>query len=302
VVLCASGTRATTAQGILADAHMDCSVLEGGMGAWGHVYDVVDGSFGDVTVTQVRRRGKGCLSYVVSDQSRAVVLDPSTEIDRYLTIAHSVGVPITHVLDTHLHADHVSGARLLAAKSGAELLLNPADGFAFEFTPIVDGLRIEVGDTHLAVSAVTAPGHTEGSTVYRLGESAVFTGDTLFLESVGRPDLADQAEMFAHELFQSLHRHILTLSDDVTVFPAHFSQTVIVQGGEFLCGWLGDLRRRLPVLALSEDDFVAWAVSRATDRPDNYRDIVQFNAGRTRRPLAELLELESGPNRCAIAS
>jgi glyoxylase-like metal-dependent hydrolase (beta-lactamase superfamily II)/rhodanese-related sulfurtransferase len=302
VVLCASGTRALQAQEILAGAHIPSSVLAGGMGSWGHVYDVVEGTFDDVNVAQVRRRGKGCLSYVVSDDTRAVVIDPSTETGRYREIADAHGVPITHVLDTHLHADHVSGARMLARDTGAELLLNPADGFAYEFTPIEHGLHISLGATHLAVSAVSAPGHTEGSTVYRLANAAVFTGDTLFLESVGRPDLADQAEPFAHALYQSLHHHVLSLPDDVLVFPAHFSQTVNVRGGEFLTARLGDLRTSLPALALSEDDFVAWAVDRATDRPDNYREIVQFNAGRTNRPLSELLVLESGPNRCAIAS
>jgi glyoxylase-like metal-dependent hydrolase (beta-lactamase superfamily II)/rhodanese-related sulfurtransferase len=302
VVLCASGARASQAQELLANNGRPSSVLAGGMGSWGHVYDSVAGVFDDVTVTQVRRRGKGCLSYVLSDGARAVVLDPSTEIDRYRALADAHGVPLTHVLDTHLHADHVSGARLLAAATGAELLLNPADGFSYDFTPIEHGLRIELGATHLAVSAVSAPGHTEGSTVYRLGDAAVFTGDTLFLESVGRPDLADQAEPFAHALYQSLHTHVLTLSDDILVFPAHFSQTVTVHGGEFLCARLGELRATLPALALSEAEFVAWAVARATDRPDNYREIVRFNAGRTQRPLSDVLELESGPNRCAIAS
>ena len=302
VVTCASGPRAVRAQEVLARHGRASSVLAGGMGAWGNVYDAVDGVLGDVSVTQVRRRGKGCLSYVLCGGGRAVVIDPSLETGRYVDVARSHGVAITHVLDTHLHADHVSGARDLVAATGATLLLNPTDGFAYDFTPITDGLVIDLGDAHLAVSAVSAPGHTEGSTIYRLGEVAVFTGDTLFLESVGRPDLADQAEAYAHALYQSLHRHVLPLPDDDLVFPAHFSPSVTVRGGEFLCARLGDLRTTLPALALTEEEFVSWAVGRATDRPGNYREIVQFNAGRSTKDVDEMRTLEIGPNRCAIAS
>ena len=302
VTVCAVGLRAAKGAEILASAGLHVKVLSGGMESWGRAYEEVEARLGDATVVQIRRRGKGCLSYVIASGASAVVIDPSTDVDRYLQVAKRHGVEISHVLDTHLHADHLSGARELVSRCGAQLLLNPADPFSYEFTAISDHLRIEISDnTHLTVSAVTTPGHTEGSTVYELGDVALFTGDTLFLESVGRPDLADHAEEFAHALYRSLHEVVLTLSDDLLIFPAHYGESVEVRFGELVTRRLGELRRTLPALAYDETKFVQWAVARVTDRPPNYKEIVRFNAGHSPLSLIELEQLELGPNRCAIA-
>jgi glyoxylase-like metal-dependent hydrolase (beta-lactamase superfamily II) len=277
-------------------------VLEGGMGAWASTYDTVSAVMGGATVVQFRRRGKGCLSYVIGAGTRAIVIDPSLNIQHYIDVASQHGWTITDVLDTHLHADHISGARQLVAATGATLRLSPSDPFTYEFTPLADGNEIALADgVNLTVSAVAVPGHTEGSTLYQLGDQAIFTGDTLFLESVGRPDLADQAEEFAHNLYRSLHERILPLRDDVMVFPSHYGDAVEVHAGAFVAKPLGELRATLPALALSEADFVAWAIAHVKDRPPNYQKIVLVNAGH--EPLsADAAEMELGPNRCAIAS
>lgn len=136
--------------------------------------------------------------------------------------------------------------------------------------------------------------------MYQLGSFAIFTGDTLFLESVGRPDLAEQAESFAHYLYRSLHERVLALDDDIMVFPAHFGASVQVHAGEFVSRRLGELRKSLAVLELNEDAFVAWAIANVKDRPPNYQRIVRINSGQ--EPVnAEAAEIELGPNRCAIA-
>jgi glyoxylase-like metal-dependent hydrolase (beta-lactamase superfamily II) len=301
VLVCAKGTRAREGVELLAQQGIASRVLEGGMGAWGSTYDHVTDDFAGATVVQLRRRGKGCLSYVVGAGSRAVVIDPSRELRQYMDVARDYGWTITHVLDTHLHADHLSGARELAAATGAALWLNPADHFHFDFEPLADGKSIELKPgVDLRVSSVSVPGHTEGSTMYQLGEKAIFTGDTLFLESVGRPDLADQAEAFAHHLFKSLHERVLPLNDEITVFPAHFGPGVAVHAGQFVASALGTLRRSLAPLALDEHDFVDWAIANVKDRPGNYEQIVQINEGHV-QISSDAEELEMGPNRCAIA-
>jgi glyoxylase-like metal-dependent hydrolase (beta-lactamase superfamily II)/rhodanese-related sulfurtransferase len=301
VVICAKGARAQQGAELLAEQGRSSRVLEGGMGSWGSTYDLVESEFDGATIVQLRRRGKGCLSYVVGAGSRAVVIDPSRHLSKYEEVAHRHGWTITHVLDTHLHADHLSGARALASDAGAALWLNPADPFDFEFEPLVDGKFIELAPgIDLRVASVSVPGHTEGSTMYQLGEYAIFTGDTLFLESVGRPDLADQAEGYAHHLFHSLHERVLPLSDDVLVFPAHFGSGVEVRAHDFVACDLGSLRHKLPALELTEEEFVKWAMANVKDRPGNYRQIVGINAGQEQSGPQDA-ELELGPNRCAIA-
>jgi glyoxylase-like metal-dependent hydrolase (beta-lactamase superfamily II)/rhodanese-related sulfurtransferase len=301
VVICAKGARALRGAEILAEHGLASRVLDGGMGSWSSTYDHVSGEFAGATVVQVRRRGKGCLSYVIGAGERAVVIDPSLELHQYFDVANSHGWTITHVLDTHLHADHLSGARELAAAAGAALWLNPADPFRFDFEPLVDGKSIElVKGVDLRVSSVSVPGHTEGSTMYQLAEQAIFTGDTLFLESVGRPDLADEAVDYAHHLYHSLHERVLPLNDEITVFPAHFGQGVEVHSGEFVARKLGSLRNALPALALDESAFVDWAVANVKDRPGNYQQIVRINVGVDRFD-GDASDLEAGPNRCAIA-
>src|SRR5579863_4404243 len=279
VVICAMGNRARQGAEILARYDIASAVLEGGMNAWASTYDLVEGEFGGATVVQLRRRGKGCLSYVIGAGTNCVVIDPSLELEQYLSVAADHDWTVTHVLDTHLHADHLSGARDLVARTGAHLWLNPSDDFTFEFEPLSDGRGVALAPgVELTVSAVSVPGHTEGSTMYQLGHAAVFTGDTVFLESVGRPDLADQAEAFAHSLYRSVHERVLPMSDDIMVFPAHYGAVVEVKAHEF----------------------VAWALANVKDRPPNYQHIVLINAGRE-TVNDESRQLELGPNRCAVA-
>jgi glyoxylase-like metal-dependent hydrolase (beta-lactamase superfamily II) len=301
IVICAMGSRAAQGAEILARHGVASDVLEGGMHAWASTYDKVSGVFEGATVVQLRRRGKGCLSYVVGAGDNCVVIDPSLDVEQYRSVASEHGWTIANVLDTHLHADHISGARDLVGVTGASLWLNPSDPFTFAFEPLVDGLNFTLAPgIALTVSAVSVPGHTEGSTMYQLADAVVFTGDTLFLESVGRPDLAEQAESYAHSLYKSLHERILPLGDDIVVMPAHYGASVEVHSGRFVARPLGELRTSLPALMLDESEFLRWTLANVKDRPGNYKHIVSINAG-IEMNSTESSELELGPNRCAVA-
>jgi len=118
VLVCAKGLRARQGAEWLAEHGIASRVLDGGMASWSSTYDQVVGDLGGATVVQLRRRGKGCLSYLVGAGTRAAVIDPSLDLSHYLEIAEAKGWSITHVLDTHLHADHLSGARQLVAETG----------------------------------------------------------------------------------------------------------------------------------------------------------------------------------------
>lgn len=302
VTVCAVGSRATLAAERLGENGIDALVLDGGMQAWSRVYDEAELHLAGATVVQVRRRGKGCLSYVIGAGDRCVVIDPSVDLDEYTARCAVRGWTISHVLDTHLHADHLSGARALAAATGAELCLNPLDHFEFAHTDLADGGVVPIGqDAELRVTVLSTPGHTVGSTTFSLGEAAIFTGDVLFLESVGRPDLADEAESFAHSLYRSLHERIFTLSDDAYVLPAHAGGDVVIAAREPVTATLGALRGSLWQLTIGEEEFVDWAVSSVAARPGNYATIVAANrSGRGVDPAARA-DLEAGPNRCAVA-
>lgn len=299
VVMCAGGTRSALGAGQLHERGFDVLNLTGGIRAWASVYDEAIFEVGDVKIIQVRRRGKGCLSYIVGAGDEAFVVDPSLEIERYRSSAAERGWKITHVFDTHLHADHLSGARQLAALSGAELYLNPADTFDFPYTPITDGASYRLGEqVDVSVSLLSSPGHTMGSTLLFIGDVAVLSGDTIFVDGVGRPDLADRAEDFAHHLYASLHTKVLCNDDDLLVLPAHYGASVRVSPEVIVGANLGELRAALPELSLSEDEFVTWATSRATPRPPNYALVITANMGRGDSAL-DLAALEMGPNRCS---
>ena len=302
VTVCASGSRSSQAAEILSQSGRQAANLAGGMQAWSQTYDSVTLEFADLRVVQVRRRGKGCLSYVVGAGDRAFVIDPSVGTDVYLRLADEHGWIIERVFDTHLHADHLSGARTLAADTGASLHLNPADNFAFAFEPLADGDRFELPGGHgVAVVALHTPGHTRGSTVYVVSDRVALTGDTLFIESVGRPDLADKAKEFADDLYDSLHGSLLALPDELLVLPGHYGNEVVVRPDQPVGGLLGALRKDLAALSFDRATFIEWAASRSVERPPNYVKIVEANLGNVGHPLAALLALEEGPNRCAVA-
>lgn len=300
VTLCAAGARATTAAEFLASNGFKATVIEGGMGAWGQVYDTAEITRDELTIVQVRRRGKGCLSYLVGGEGKAFVIDPSLDIQVYIDIANKHNWQIEKIFDTHLHADHLSGARELAKSASAVLYLNPADSFNFDFEPLTDGEEFEVaGGHHFKVDTWYTPGHTNGSTVFEVSNLAVISGDTLFADGVGRPDLADKVREFASNLYDSLHKLITTLDDQVLVLPAHYSNSVKVEPQKVVGDTIGNLKTRLKPLSMTKEEFIDWAEEKITPRPPNYAEIIRVNMGRYDGELSEIRYLESGPNRCS---
>jgi glyoxylase-like metal-dependent hydrolase (beta-lactamase superfamily II)/rhodanese-related sulfurtransferase len=301
ILICARGGRAGQAAEMLRDLGLglDPEVLKDGMAGWAHAFDTASQTFGSVEVIQLRRRGKGCLAYLVASAGECVVIDPPMDLERVTEIAAQHHWRIVAVLDTHLHADHVSGASLLASLTGAEYLVNGADGGVRGTAVLSDGQEICFGESKLRV--MFTPGHTRGSTTYVLNDQALFTGDVLMVESVGRPDLADQAEAFAHQLYASLQA-LMQIRDDAVVFPAHYGTSVLAHFGEMIETTIGTLRATQPALADDEASFVAWACAAATPRPPSYQQIVALNMG-AQEPSAEAVgDLELGPNRCAVST
>ena len=231
----------------------------------------------------------GCASYVIGDEDAGVaaVVDPRLDIDEYLELARYVGVAIEHVLETHTHADHVSGHGRLAAATGATIHVHRLAGAEYDHEPFDDGWRLDLGD--LRVEALHTPGHRPEHTSFLLTDTsrgeepwAVLTGDTLFVGDVARPDLAIEREEGARGIFHSLHERLLGLPDDVEVWPAHLGGSMCGGPGMDMkvASTIGFERRHNDLLREADEDrFVERALAALGPQPPNFHRIVEINRG-----------------------
>jgi len=309
VVLCAKGGASEFVAGTLVDAGRDVVHLEEGMNGWARVLDRVEVTAydGPGTVYQYQRPSSGCLSYLVVSDGQAAVVDPLREFaDRYREDASALDATLVYALDTHVHADHVSGVRTLDDEGVRGVIPEPAAARGVTYDDFVetvaDGDVLTVGEA--TVEAVHTPGHTSGMTSYLVGDSLLATGDGLFTESVARPDLedgADGAEDAARTLYETLQERILSLPDDTIVAPAHFSDAATPADDGSYTATVGDLTERMDALSLDEDAFVELVLADMPPRPANYEDIIATNLGTNTVDDEEAFELELGPNNCAAS-
>ena len=229
----------------------------------------------------------GCAAYLLGcgTLGRCAVVDArADDVDGYPVFAASKGMRITHVIDTHVHADHRSGGPGLARKTGARYCLHESADVTHPFTALKHGDEIELGNTRLKV--IHTPGHSPDSlcllvTDLKRGTDPwfVLTGDTLFVGAVGRPDLPGRARENAAQLYASLHERLLTLPDDVEIFPGHFSGSVCGAG---LSGkpssTIAFERRWNPMLSLEREAFIA-ALADVPPKPAAMEQVLAFNRG-----------------------
>jgi hydroxyacylglutathione hydrolase len=250
---------------------------------------------------QITHDDLGCASYLIGDDDAGVaaVVDPKFEIGEYLELARYMGVSIEHILETHNHADHVSGHGRLAAATGATIHIHREATPAYDHEPFDDGWELELGS--LRVRALHTPGHRPEHTAFALIDTergdepwALLTGDSLFVNDVARPDLAIDKENGARGIFQSLHAKVLSLPPATEVWPGHL--------GGSMCGGPGMDMKISSTLAyerahndlLSEDDedrFVERALGGLGPQPPNFKAIVELNRGELVTRGAELLPL-----------
>jgi glyoxylase-like metal-dependent hydrolase (beta-lactamase superfamily II) len=301
VTVCAAGKTSQIAAEQLAERGLQVYSLEGGMKAWSLAWNTAEVPFKDasVRVIQVRRTGKGCLSYLIGSGEEASVIDASLDPQVYLDLAAERGWQVTHVLDTHIHADHLSRSRQLAEQSGAMLILPDQQRVTFPFTAICDGETLATQAMRL--TALRTPGHTPESTCYLLNGQVLFTGDTLFPTGVGRPDLdasQEETQARAEALYHSLHK-LLALSAETVVLPGHTSTPIPFDGIPIMTQ-LSEIDEQVGILHASRADFVRVLLSRLPTTPPNYHRIVMLNE-QGLLPEQPITELEAGANRCAVS-
>jgi glyoxylase-like metal-dependent hydrolase (beta-lactamase superfamily II) len=231
----------------------------------------------------------GCAGYLFGCGSKGVcaVVDPQEkDVDAYLAFAAEKAMKITHVFDTHVHADHRSGARTLAARTGARYCLHRSADVAFPFVPVDDGQVIELGNTIIRV--LHTPGHTPESislvvSDLRRGPEPWFvcTGDTLFVGAVGRPDLPGHEKENAAELHASVRDKLLALPDMLEVYPAHFAGSACGAGmsGKPM-STIAFEKHWNPLLKLGREEFVNQLAQAVPPKPAEMDSILRYNQGR----------------------
>jgi hydroxyacylglutathione hydrolase len=245
---------------------------------------------------QIIHEDLGCASYLVGDSGSglAAIVDPQWDIDPYLQLSRLHGVRIEHVLETHNHADHVSGHGRLAGATGATIHVSELAGAEYEHEPFGDGWTLELGEA-VTIEALHTPGHRPEHTSFLLRDPsrdgdpvAVLSGDSLFVGDVARPDLAVDPREGAADIFRSLHERLLALPDEVEVWPGHLGGSLCGSSGidHKTSSTIGFERRHNRALVFAEEaEFVEDAVSTLGDRPPNVEHIVSLNRG----PLVEAI-------------
>lgn len=308
VVLCAQGGSSAMVVEMLAEAGIAARNVRGGMVAYGeHLQPVKlpapSGAPHGLDIWQVNRRGKGCLSYVVHAGGEAMVVDPSRHVERYERLAAGLCARIVRVLDTHVHADHLSGGPELARRSGAPYSVAAGGGFDLRHAtePLRDGEVLRLGGASIEVLAT--PGHTPGSRSFLVGRRHLLSGDTLFVRSVGRPDLGGHVVEWGQALFRTLRDRLAALPDDTVVLPAHYAGTDEIGPDGVVSARLGDLRRRVGEFRIAaERDFVQAMQSALRAPPASYAAIIRANLGPGVVDIEKATEWELGKNQCAASA
>jgi len=305
LVVCAKENSSIMVGEMLVDEGLSVSYLSGGMKAWSEhlepikIADLISGG----ELYQFVRLGKGCLSYMLISGSEAVVIDSARMTDAYLTLASEKRASITHVLDTHLHADHISGGRTIAEQTNAKYWLPPkdAEGVTFHYEPIEDGSHIQVGSTRIDIQALYTPGHTIGSTSFMIDDAYLLTGDILFIDSIGRPDLAGKADDWVADLRNSLYSKYKDLSSELIVLPAHFMNVDELNKDGSVGEKLGVLFEKNHGLNVKDKTtFRSMVTDNLPPQPNAYQEIRETNLGLKEPNEEEQREMEVGPNRCAV--
>ncbi|MCZ4585384.1 MBL fold metallo-hydrolase [Rhodococcus opacus] len=282
--------------------------LAGGTDAWNRLLVPVEitGLPGDVRVWQFQRPAKACLSYLVGvPGGNAVIVDPTRSPDAYLELAQVHDMAVTHVVDTHVHADHISGGPAVAARLGAEYHLPPEDAggiVPFPNRPLKDGDQLDLGSAMVRAMTMHLPGHTPGTTALLVSETVLLVGDTVFVRGLGRPDLTGQAEELARDLFRSVHERLRPLDPRTIIAPAHWSTSEEINADGLVTTTLEEVFTATLLNERAIERFVEQIVSSLPAAPQAYDTIRRVNAGQITPGDDEIEVLDVGRNQCAAST
>jgi glyoxylase-like metal-dependent hydrolase (beta-lactamase superfamily II)/rhodanese-related sulfurtransferase len=319
ITVCSHGMRSKMAAEYLSQLGYNVKSIRGGMVAWNKVNDLAlipSKADPNLKIWQIRRISKGCMTYLISYFNDAVVIDPPcSSAGSIYEIAKKNNLRIKALIETHRHADHLSASITIAKETGAILYLSPLEEYeaeqtltnGLEMTFLNDGQRIEITNGHY-FDVIHTPGHTVGSMSFKLEalpdvnehserETFLFSGDTLFVDGTGRPDLHDKVDEFSRTLFLT-YKKLLSLPDNTIVLPSHYSKSMKHEDPIFKT--IGEIKAYVRAFKMDKDEFISYLTSSIPPQPMNYKRILQLNKDLLLCNNLHLDDLEAGPNSCGI--
>ena len=314
LVVCAKGGASDYVADVLRAQGIRAVNLAGGMIDWGDLHvirPVVEND--SYQIYQVDRVARGCLSHILISDGQAAIIDPLRKVEEYTDFLEEKGATLSLLLDTHAHADHISGGPELSNTTGAPYYLHPYDGIhPFDMLParlsyemLRDGQRFQLGD--LAIEVIHVPGHTLGQVNFLAtaedGTAFCFSGDNLFIESFGRPDLGGQGERWAPIVYETIFETTAQrVPGHALVLPGHYAVPTEANGEGLFAKPLDALFRENVHLQHNErEDFINFVLSHLPKMPEQYIEIKRVNGGLSQPSLDEADELELGKNICALS-
>lgn len=286
----------------------DVAYLSGGIKTWGNLLAPKRINLGSepYALFQFIRPGKASCSYGLLYKGEMVVFDPSRNFEFYESVAISQNAKIVKTFETHLQADYISGSKQIANKTGADIFAHEADfkDATFIYSTINDGEIFTIGENGPEIKVLHSPGHTPGSTSYIIDDKYLISGDTVFIQSVGRPDLGGKTEAWSEMLFDTLTNKIMDLSGDLNVLPGHYMDWSEANSDLVFSDKLAE------VIAYNENVyhmdspkiFTQYIKDNMRKSPEVYGEIRKVNTGWLDVEIDEADTMDLGKNECAAAA
>jgi glyoxylase-like metal-dependent hydrolase (beta-lactamase superfamily II)/rhodanese-related sulfurtransferase len=306
-IVCAKEGSAKYVGEILANSGWkDVRYLEGGIKTWGNLLaPKLVGSPDGYKLYQFIRPGKASCSYGLIYGDEMAVFDPSRNIEFYQNFARENGCKLVKTFETHLQADYISGSRQLALNTGARIVAHPNDfqGAAFDYTALNDHEVFKFSKGGPEIKAIHTPGHTPGSTCYLIDNQYLVTGDTLFILSIGRPDLGGKAEEWSKLLFNTLKTRMADLDDGLIILPGHYIEWREANAEQMFLDTFGSIKQKnANIYGIREEaEFVKFIRDNMRKQPDEYAQIRKVNAGLLDVDDEEQEVMDLGKNECAAS-
>jgi glyoxylase-like metal-dependent hydrolase (beta-lactamase superfamily II) len=284
----------------------DVRYLEGGIKTWGNMLIPKSvTSDNRYRLYQFIRPGKASCSYGVICDDEMILFDPSRNVHFYLDFAKRNGARIIRSFETHLQADFISGSKQIAADSGAQILGHENDfkDATFNYQKIIDHQVYAFSKDGPQTKALHMPGHTPGSTSYLVDDKYLITGDTVFILSIGRPDLGGKAEEWSKLLYHTLKTKIAALDDGLVILPGHYMDWREANPSQIFSDTLGNIKKENSAIygISSETQFIDWIKDHMRPQPEVYAEIRKVNAGLLEAGEEEQEVMDLGKNECAAS-